>query len=68
MKHIRITSIDVIKMEDGDAGSLYDAIGEAIILSIRSNKVVKLRSEKCVRFFDPIIIRDSVAEVMNVPN
>jgi len=65
MKHIEVTIIEVITNPEEDAGSLYDAIGEAIILSIKTNKIVRLRSEKVNRIIDPVIVRDSVAETTN---
>lgn len=63
MKTIKVTTLEAIKLEGGDAGSLWDALGEAIILSIRNNKIVRLRMPLAVYVVDPVIIRDAVAVV-----
>ena len=63
MKSIKVITLETVKMEGGDAGTLYDAIGEGITLSIQEDKIVKLRTKTATHFIDPLVIRDAVARV-----
>jgi len=60
-KSIKVTTLEAVKMDGGNAGNLYDALGECIVLSMRENKIVKLRTKEATYYIDPVTIRDAIA-------
>lgn len=65
MNSIKVTALEAIQLEGGDAGNRYDALGEAIVLSIQEDKIVRLRTSHHTYIIDPLEIRAGIAELTN---
>jgi len=60
-KSIKVLELKACVMGGGDAGNLYDAVGEAIILAMKEDKMVILRaSSGTIHTIIPTLIRGAV--------